>query len=255
MTPSYLTRPYREPAALDRSAVGFLRKVYSLFFAGVVSAAAGAATALYAGASSSNLVIDHVGEMKGVHVPPLVAWFGEHWILALLLYFGAFFGMSAVRRVPRVNVAALLGFTFLSGLYIAPMLFIAGLLGASGHAMTANPVRDAFLLAIAEFGGLTAYVFVTKKDFSFLRGFLSMGLLVLITAMVIGMFVGSSVFQLAIASVGVLLFGAYVLYDTSRLLHSGDRSDPVGGAIGLYLNFLNIFLFILRILMSSRDRN
>jgi modulator of FtsH protease len=256
MTPSSLSRPYpSRPAALDRGAVGYLRKVYSLFFAGIVAAAGGAITALYAGASSSNLVIDRVGEMKDVHVPPLVAWFGNHWILALILYFGAFFGLSAVRRVPRVNVAAMLGFTFLSGLYIAPMLFIATLLGASGHAMTANPVRDAFLLAVAEFGGLTAYVFVTKRDFSFLRGFLSMGILVLIVAMLIGMFVGSSVFQLAIASVGVLLFGAYVLYDTSRLLHSGDRSDPVGAAIGLYLNFLNIFLFILRILMSSRDRS
>src|SRR5439155_18683914 len=122
MTPSFVTRPYREPAALDRSAVGFLRKVYALFFAGVVSAAAGALTALYAGASSSQLVVDKVGELKGVHVPPLVAWFGQHWIVALILYFGAFFGMSAVRRVPRVNVAAMLGFTFLSGLYIAPML-------------------------------------------------------------------------------------------------------------------------------------
>ena len=254
MSPGFIARPYGG-APIERSNVGFLRTVYAYFFAGIVSAAAGALTALYAGASSSKLVVDHVGELRDVRVPPLVAWFGEHWIIALILYFGAFFGMSAVRRVPRVNVAAMLGFTFLSGLYIAPMLFIAGLLGASGHAMTANPVRDAFLLAVAEFGGLTAYVFVTKRDFSFLRGFLSMGLLVLIVAMIIGMFVGSSVFQLAIASVGVLLFGAYVLYDTSRLLRSGDRSDPIGAAIGLYLNFLNIFLFILRILMSSRDRN
>jgi modulator of FtsH protease len=60
------------------------------------------------------------------------------------------------------------------------------------------------------------------------------------------------VFQLAIASVGVLLFSAYVLYDTSRLLRTDDRSDAVGAALGLYLNFFNMFIFILRILMSSR---
>ena len=120
--------------------------------------------------------------------------------------------------------------------------------------MTANPVRDAFLLSIAAFGGLTGYVLITKRDFSFLRGFLSMGIFVLLGAMLLGMFVGGAVFQLAIASVGVLLFGAYVLSDTSRMLRSGERSDPVGAAIGLFLNFLNIFLFILRILMSGSRR-
>ncbi|HMY18134.1 MAG TPA: Bax inhibitor-1 family protein [Polyangium sp.] len=50
----------------------------------------------------------------------------------------------------------------------------------------------------------------------------------------------------------MLLFGAFVLYDTSRLLHS-DEDDAVGGAIQLYLNFLNIFLSLLRILSSRRD--
>jgi modulator of FtsH protease len=50
----------------------------------------------------------------------------------------------------------------------------------------------------------------------------------------------------------VLLFGGFVLYDTSRLLHS-DEQDAVGGAIALYLNFLNIFLSLLRILSSRRD--
>ncbi|GAC1361268.1 MAG: Bax inhibitor-1/YccA family protein [Polyangiales bacterium] len=255
MNSSPFAPPVAGPLALDRDTVGFLRKVYLLFFAGIVSATGGALTALYAGTASSQLVLDRVGPLQGVHVPPLVAWFGEHWILAMLLYFGAFFGMSAVRRRPGINVVALVGFTFLSGLYIAPMLFIAGVLGTSGAAMTANPVRDAFLLTVAAFGGLTAYVLVTKRDFSFLRGFLSMGLLVLIVAMLIGMFVGSSVFHLAIASVGVLLFGAYVLYDTSRLMRTGDRTDPVGAAVSLYLDFLNLFLFILRILMSSRQRS
>ncbi len=241
-------------APLGAQAVAFLRKVYVLFFAGILSATAGAMTALYAGTASSQLVIDRVGPLKNLRVPPLVAWFGEHWIVAMLLYFGAFFGLSAVRRVPRVNVAALIGFTFLSGLYIAPMLFIASVLGGAGQAMTMHPVRDAFLLTIAGFGGLTGYVLTTRKDFSFLGGFLSMGILVLLGAMVLGFFIGGQVFQLAIASIGVLLFGAYVLYDTSRILRSGDRSDPVGAAVSLYLDFLNIFLFVLRILMSGGGR-
>jgi modulator of FtsH protease len=225
----------------DLETVGYLRRVYALFFGGIISASAGAMTALYAGA--------------GAGVPPLVAWFANHWLLAIVAYFAAFFGMNAVRRIPRVNAVALFGFTFFTGLYIAPILYIAGLMATAGETMTANPVRDAFLLAVSAFGGLTGYALVTKRDFSFLRGFLTMGIFVLLGAMLIGMFVGGAVFQLAIASVGVLLFGAYVLYDTSRMLRSGERSDPVGAALGLYLNFLNIFLFILRIFMSGSRRS
>ena len=99
---------------LDLETVGYLRRVYGLFFGGIVSASAGAMTALYVGA--------------GDGAPPLVAWFANHWILAIVGFFAAFFGMNAVRRVPRVNVAALFGFTFFTGLYVAPVLYIAGLL-------------------------------------------------------------------------------------------------------------------------------
>lgn len=225
--------------------LAYLRKVYSLFLAGIVAAAGGAMAALYTG--------QPIAAGKGVMVPPLVAFVMQHGIIALIVYFGAFFFLSAVRHKPGINVAALLGFTFLSGLFIAPALFVATFMAKMGNTLSANPVRDAFLLATAGFTGLTAYVFVSKKDFSFLGGFLWMGLLVLIGASLIGIFVGSQVFSLAIASVGVLLFGAYVLYDTSRLLHSDVPQSPIDGAIQLYLDFLNIFLFLLQILSSRRN--
>jgi modulator of FtsH protease len=176
----------------------------------------------------------------------------QHTIISCVIFIAAFFGLQAVRHKPTINVVALLGFTFIAGLFIAPALFVATLMAKMGATISENPVRDAFLLATAGFGGLTAYVFVSKKDFSFLGGMLWMGLLVLIGASLIGMFVGSQVFHLAIASVGVLLFGAYVLYDTSRLLHSEERISPVDAAISLFLDFLNMFLFLLRILSSER---
>jgi len=110
----------------------------------------------------------------------------------------------------------------------------------------------AFLLTVLGFTGLTSYALLSKRDFSFLGGFLSMGLWVLIGASILGMFVGGSAFSLAIASVGVLLFGGYILFDTSRMLRDPSNRDAVGAAIGLYLNFLNLFLFLLRILASSR---
>ena len=93
---------------------------------------------------------------------------------------------------------------------------------------------------------------MSKRDFSFLGGFLSMGLWVLIGASLLSMFVGGAAFSLAIASVGVLLFGGYILFDTSRICVTLTNRDAVGAAIGLYLNFLNMFLFLLRILSSRR---
>lgn len=247
MYPSYGYSPRNVPLARSAPNVrlAFLRKVYGLFFAGILAAAGGAMTALYTG---TPIVL-----AKGVAVPPIVAFVMQHGIISILVYFGAFFALAAVRHKPGVNVAALLGFTFVSGLFIAPALFFVTAAAKMGATLSANPVRDAFLLATAGFGGLTAYALTTKKDFSFLGGMLWMGLLVLIGASLIGMFVGSSVFHLAIASVGVLLFGAYVLYDTSRLLHSDEPITPVDAAISLYLDFLNLFLFLLQILGSRRD--
>jgi modulator of FtsH protease len=225
--------------------VAFLRKVYGYFTGSIVFAALGAMIALYAGAGVSRAQVD------GHTVPPLVLFFAQHWIIGMLMFLGSFMGASMVRTRPGLNVLALFGAAFVSGLYIAPMIWFVSL-QATGTMLSPSPVRDAFLLAAMGFTGLSAYALLSRRDFSFLGGFLSMGLWVLIGASVLGMFVGGSAFPLAIASVGVLLFGAYILYDTSRILRDPDNRDAVGAAISLYLSFLNLFLFLLRILSSSR---
>jgi modulator of FtsH protease len=230
--------------------IAFLRKVYGLFLAGIVAAAVGAQIALYAGDTAVRVAVP--GLAYAVRVPPLVAWFGQHYIIAIVLWFAAGFGLRAVQNIPAVSVSAMLGFTFYSGLFISPTLFYAGLVGQMGQAMTADPVRDAFVITTLAFTGLTAYVFTTKRDFSFLAGFLSMGIWVVIGASILGFFFHSALFQLAIASVGVLLFCGYVLYDTWRILNADTRVNPVTAAIALYLDALNLFLFVLRILMQSR---
>ncbi len=154
---------FGQPVARDeaRSRVAFLRKVYGLFFGGVMVATVGALVALNLGAESSRLVVG-----GGVaRVPPLVAWVAQHFIISLIVYFGAGFAVNAVRRTPGVNIAALFGFTFISGVYIAPLLFLAGVLASGGQTLSGNPVRDAFLLSSAAFGGLTGYAVITKRDF------------------------------------------------------------------------------------------
>ncbi|MRG94518.1 Bax inhibitor-1 family protein [Polyangium spumosum] len=231
------------------SRVAFLKRVYGLFTASVLFSAIGALVALHAGVSASQAFVA-VGGTR-VAVPPLVAFFGQHYIIGAIVMIGSVFGASMVRHVKGLNVLALFGMATVIGVVIAPSLFYATLAAGLGKTLSSSPIRDAFLLSVGGFGGLTAYALTTKKDFSFLGGALTMGLFVIIGAGLLNLFLGSSVLGLAIASVSVLLFGAYVLYDTSRLLREGE-DDAVGGAISLYMNFLNIFLALLRILSSRR---
>jgi modulator of FtsH protease len=240
---SYSQRAERAPFA---ESLPFLRRVYLLFSGGIAFAIAGAMIALYAGTPVE------VG--RGLSIPPIVAFAVTSPILMLVVYIAAFFGASFARRVPGLNLVALFGYTFITGLFLAPALFFAQLRASQGGTLDPSPVRDAFLLTGAAFIGLTSYVFVTRKDFSFLGASLSMGIWVILGASLLGFFVHSAALQLAIASVGVLLFGGFILYDTSRLLRTDERGDAIGAALSLFLDVVNMFLMLLRILSSSRDR-
>lgn len=248
----YEMNPYSMGAGAARPAIdvaSYLRRVYLLFTGGVFFAIAGALAALYLGDPS----VIRYGRVA-VEVPPLVAFGMNHPWIMLIVYIGAFFGASFARRIPGLNVAALFGYTLITGIFLAPTLFIAQLMASQGHTLDASPVRDAFLLTGLAFTGLSGYVLLTRKDFSFLGAALNMGIWVVLGAMILGIFLHSAVFHLAIASVGVLLFCGYILYDTSRILHDREENDAVGAALRLFLDVVNLFLFLLRILSSSRER-
>ena len=236
----------KRPALL---ALPFLRRVYLLFTGGVWFAIVGALLALYVGQPAA---IERGGVVVAT-VPPLVAFAMQHWIIMLVVYIGAFFAASFARHIRGLNVVALFGYAFVTGLFIAPSIFVAQAMASAGHTLDASPVRDAFLLSGAAFVGLSGYVLVSRKDFSRLGAALTIGLFVLIGASLLGLFLHAAVFQLAIASVGVLLFAGFILYDTSVIMRQGER-DAVGAALRLFLDIINLFLLLLRILSASRDR-
>ncbi len=213
-------RPQVAAAAPLAERMSFVRKVYGLFFVGILASIGGVALSLMTGAYL--FVIQHI------------------WISFAVLI-ASVFAVQAVRLVKGVNVLALLAFTVLEGVFISP--FILYVLGR-------NPtsILTAGGLTTAAFAGLTGYVFITRKDFSFLRSFLFTGLIVLVVASVLGIFLGSSVFSLAISSVVILLFLGYVLYDTSNILHRLPTNEYVAGALSLFLDFFNIFINLLSIL-------
>ena len=124
LRPMQYAQSERAPVA---EVLPYLRRVYALFTGGIAFAIAGALVALYAGTP-----VPVGGEGAAVAVPPIVAFGLEHYIIMMLVFFGAFFGASALRRVPGLNLLALFGYTFITGLFIAPSVFIAQLMASQG---------------------------------------------------------------------------------------------------------------------------
>jgi len=102
------------------------------------------------------------------------------------------------------------------------------------------------------FFGLSSYVLTTKKDFSFMGGFLMTGIILVIVAaigMMIAGFMGVdvSMAHLALSGVIVLLMSGFILYDTSRIINGGE-TNYVMATVGLYLNIYNLFVSLLHIM-------
>ena len=122
-------------------------------------------------------------------------------------------------------------------------------------------IAKAFLITAASFGALSLWGYTTKRDLSGFGSFLVIGLVGLVLASVVNMFLKSSAFDFVITIVGVLIFAGLTAFDTQKLKHTyynlgGDqRSMAVAtnyGALTLYLDFINLFLFILRMMSSRR---
>jgi modulator of FtsH protease len=122
----------------------------------------------------------------------------------------------------------------------------------AGMANGPGLIMQALGLTSIIFVSLSAYALTTKKDFSFMRGFLFAGLLVMIGAMVINIFVGSSILFMAMNAGIALLMTGFILYDTSRIVNGGE-TNYVRATISLYLDFLNLFISLLHLMGIGND--
>ncbi len=102
------------------------------------------------------------------------------------------------------------------------------------------------------FFSLSAYVMTTKKDFSFLTGFLMTGMIVAIVASIANIFLGIPVLSLAISAAVVFIMSGYILFETSQIIHGGQRNYILATA-SLYLSLYNIFTSLLHILGVMND--
>ena len=122
-------------------------------------------------------------------------------------------------------------------------------------------ISQTFFVTAAAFAGLSLYGYTTKRVLSGIGSFLMMGLIGLILAMVVNIFLQSSALGFAISAIGVLIFAGLTAYDTQRLKHMYDSVAHNGemmakasimGALSLYLNFVNMFMFLLSF-MGNRE--
>ena len=130
-------------------------------------------------------------------------------------------------------------------------------------AYTALSIAQTFFTTAVAFGALSLYGYTTKRDLSALGNFLFIGLIGIIVASIANWFFQSPVMHLAISAIGVLIFAGLTAYDTQnikntylqyRTSYGEEYAEKMGimGALSLYLNFLNMFMFLLQF-MGNRD--
>ena len=217
------------PAAVRAA---FLQKVYLTLSAGI---AISMGTAFHL---VSSFLAGEADWMRS-----LMAGKGAIWGV-FLLYIVMAMAAGAVARIRTVNVVVFAAFTAVTGLMLTPLFLWAYM--AAGQSF--GIIWNALALTGLVFGGLTGYVLITRQNFSFLGGFLTVGIFVLLGFMVATFFFRADAFVTAVTVGGLLLFALFVLYDTSRIIHTLRPDEWMAGALSLFIDFINMFIRILSLL-------
>lgn len=169
--------------------------------------------------------------------------------------FGLVMGISsAVHRMSAGMATGLfLLYSALNGATLSSVLMV----------YTASSVFKAFIVCTGMFAMMSVYGATTKKDLTSWGSFLFMGLIGIIIASIVNIFMASTALDFVISGIGVLLFTGLTAFDTQKLKMMGEsapmddtlaiRRGTILGALTLYLDFINLFLFLLRFFGSSRD--
>jgi modulator of FtsH protease len=164
-------------------------------------------------------------------------------MMSLVMTIGAFITLFVVQK--KADSA--------SGIYW--VFAFTGLMGASlGYTLQyylafAGPglIMEALGATALVFFALSGYALTTKKDFSFMGGFLVVGLVVVLVAAIANIFFAVPAVSLAISAAIVFIMSGFILFDTSRIIHGGE-TNYIRATVGLYLNIYNLFTSILHLL-------
>ena len=223
---------YGRPAASNASVAQFMWATYGWMAAGLAITAA-AAWAVANSPAVANVVLGN-----------RLVFFGL--IIAQFVMVVAF--SRKVASVPASTAGAMfLGYSLLNGLTLSVVFM------AYAHATVAS----AFFVSSASFASLAVFGAVTKRDLGPIAQFAFMGIVGILLASIVNIFVHSAAMDFIISCAGVLTFAGLTAYDNQRLKHmylatGGAGNLAINGALMLYLDFINMFLFILRLFDNRR---
>jgi FtsH-binding integral membrane protein len=210
------------------------RSVYGWMFGGLLLTAV---ASLWVVASPAMQQLIYANRMV-----PWILMLGE---LGLVIYLSA-----GLRRMsPAAAASAFLVFSLLNGLTLSAIFFV----------YTASSIVQAFVTAAGMFGAMSVYGMVTKRDLTSWGSFFFMGLIGVVICSLVNIFVNSSALSFVISIVGVFVFVGLTAYDTQKIKTLATAAGPdvhdkiaIYGALSLYLDFINLFLMLLRLFGDRR---
>ena len=232
---------YAGTAVADESVdvrLSFVKRVYGWMFAALLVCTLGAAISIQSGMVMSLLRMG----IGGIIVLTL-AWWGTGYLAI------------KVRHKPTVNIIAYAVYALMTGFVLSGIIYVAMAMGESNTGSSGTYIYQALGLTLVSFGGISAYAYFTKRDFSFMRGMLTVGFVVVLGLVISSLFIDySTPLQIAISGAVVLLFAGYTLYDTQRIFREYPKSEHLAASIQLFGNVVMMFMYILRmILLLARD--
>jgi FtsH-binding integral membrane protein len=247
---NYAARPAYgagQAAAIDAGLRAYMIRIYNYMAAGVALTGVSAYLTFNAAA-----VTNEAGQITGLTPFGQAIYGGPLMIVLFLGTLGMVFFLSF--RINKLQV----------GTALTLFMVYAGLLGLMLSSIfmtyTGASITRTFFISAASFGALSLYGYTTQRDLSPIGSFLIMGLFGLILAMVVNIFLKSSGLDFAISAIGVLIFAGLTAWDTQKIKEMYSANDDgtvsgrkaVMGALTLYLDFINLFLFLLRFLGDRR---
>ncbi len=235
----------RADMSVDAGLRAFMLGVYNKVALGLVlSAALAFVTGQYPPVRDLMYTVGPDGRLAGMTILGMIVAFAP---LAVML-FGAFALKNATPKTSGMlywTIVALIG----AGMGVLTLVYTGG------------SIASTFLITATAFGGLSLFGYTTKKDLTAFGSFLIVGLFGLIIAMVVNMFIQNSMMNFIISVLGVLIFAGLIAFDTQRLKMTyyqlGGDEAAMGvatnyGALSLYINFINLFQFLLAIFGDRR---
>jgi len=213
-----LARGKSDTSADSRPLLHFIKQTYQLFAASLMAGAVGAFTTMgYAETISKyNLIL---------------------FIIEIALLFGIHF----VKKMPGINMVVMFLFTFMTGVSSVPILhhvlntYNGGFIVGNAFAMTSA------IVAVMSYIGIK-----TEKDLRAYSKFFMVSIIIIVIASLINVFVGSPITHTIIGAITAIIFSLMVAYDTQNIV-KGHYETPIDGALGLYIDFINIFLSLIQI--------